>query len=248
MRCCAPAVLRRPRCVRGLAAPLSNTDLESTVPGAETGPSRDIRDPGDRPAPARPARAARASSAAAWSRMTAEDAKPPTRLPPDCDTPPVRPQGPIWPQGNEHRSKCLANVHANQPLTPSLRRIDRQQSIRWGKGAARWDRSQWLTATVAATAATNGYGIARPQRTTLAREVALDPGATADTPVRNHGPGRSLPGPDAGHPLQGAGGHGESSMIRNIRGMILTAGMISNRVLAGRMNKFERCGLPPPEP
>jgi hypothetical protein len=28
-----------------------------------------------------------------------------------------------------------------------------------------------------------------------------------DTPVRNHGPGRSLPGPDAGHPLHRAGGH-----------------------------------------
>ncbi len=29
--------------------------------------------------------------------------KGPPRLPPDCDTPPVRHQGPIWPQGNEHR-------------------------------------------------------------------------------------------------------------------------------------------------
>ena len=28
---------------------------------------------------------------------------------------------------------------------------------------------------------------------------------STDTPVRNQGPGRSLPGPDAGHPLQGAG-------------------------------------------
>ena len=33
---------------------------------------------------------------------------------------------------------------------------------------------------------------------------------SADTPLRNQGPGRSLPGPDAGHPLQGAGGHGGS--------------------------------------
>ena len=33
---------------------------------------------------------------------------------------------------------------------------------------------------------------------------------TADTPLRNQGPGRSLPGPDAGHPLQGVGGHGGS--------------------------------------
>ena len=37
------------------------------------------------------------------------------------------------------------------------------------------------------------------------REVTLDPGASAGTPVRRQGPGRSLPGPDAGHPLQGAG-------------------------------------------
>ena len=32
-----------------------------------------------------------------------------------------------------------------------------------------------------------------------------DPGASTDTPVRDQGPGWSLPGPDAGHPLQGAG-------------------------------------------
>jgi hypothetical protein len=35
-------------------------------------------------------------------------------------------------------------------------------------------------------------------------EVALDTGVSADTPVRNQGPGRSLPGPNAGHPLQAA--------------------------------------------
>ena len=29
----------------------------------------------------------------------------PTRLPPDGDTPPVRRQGRLWPQSNEHRSK-----------------------------------------------------------------------------------------------------------------------------------------------
>jgi hypothetical protein len=28
---------------------------------------------------------------------------------------------------------------------------------------------------------------------------------SADTPARNQGPGLSLPGPEAGHPLQGAG-------------------------------------------
>jgi hypothetical protein len=39
------------------------------------------------------------------------------------------------------------------------------------------------------------------------REVTLDPGASADTPARRQGPGRSLPGPDAGHPLQAGCGH-----------------------------------------
>jgi hypothetical protein len=41
------------------------------------------------------------------------------------------------------------------------------------------------------------------------REVTLDPGATAGTPVRNQGPGRSLSGPDADHPLHGAGSPGD---------------------------------------
>jgi hypothetical protein len=35
----------------------------------------------------------------------------------------------------------LVNVHANRPLTPSLRRIDRQQSVRWGGGATRKDQA-----------------------------------------------------------------------------------------------------------
>jgi hypothetical protein len=111
-----------------------------------------------------------------WSRMTTEAAKTPTRLPPDCDTPPVRHQGPMWPQGNEHRGKCLVNVHANRPLTPPLRRMGQQQSVRWGRAAARKDQGQSgkvrgadavdvagsdrqcprLTATVTATAAANG--------------------------------------------------------------------------------------------
>ena len=55
------------------------------------------------------------------SGMTGEGASPPTRLPPDCDTPSLRHQGPIWPQGNEQRRRCLVNVHANRPLTPPLR-------------------------------------------------------------------------------------------------------------------------------
>ena len=71
---------------------------------------------------------------------------------------------------------------------------------------------------------------------------------SADTPVRNQGPGRSLPGPDAGHPLQGAGGHGAVSMIRNIRGMILAAEGMSDRVQAGRLHKFARSRRRPPEP
>lgn len=35
---------------------------------------------------------------------------------------------------NEHRSKCLVNVHAKPPLTPPLRRLERQQSVRCGEG------------------------------------------------------------------------------------------------------------------
>jgi hypothetical protein len=35
----------------------------------------------------------------------------------------------------------------------------------------------------------------------------LTPETSADTPVRYQGPGGSLPGLDAGHPLHGAGGH-----------------------------------------
>jgi hypothetical protein len=35
----------------------------------------------------------------------------------------------------------------------------------------------------------------------------LSVGASAPPPVRDQGPGSSLPGPDAGHPLQAAGGH-----------------------------------------
>jgi hypothetical protein len=49
-----------------------------------------------------------------------------------------------------------------------------------------------------------------------------------DTPVRRQGPGRSLPGPDASHPLHSAGNHRARSTVktcnrpsRDIRGMIL---------------------------
>ena len=74
--------------------------------------------------------------------MTTEAAKAPTRLPPECDTPSVRHQGPIWPQGNLHGGRCLADVHANRSLTPPLRRMGRQQSVRWGRGAAHKDQGQ----------------------------------------------------------------------------------------------------------
>jgi hypothetical protein len=39
------------------------------------------------------------------------------------------------------------------------------------------------------------------------REVTLDPGVSTGTPIRRQGPGGSLPGPGAGHPLHGAGSH-----------------------------------------
>jgi MarC family integral membrane protein len=61
--------------------------------------------------------------------------KDPTRLQPDGDPPPVRHQGPMRAQDDEHRStNCLVDVHANRPLILPLRRMDRQQSVRWGKG------------------------------------------------------------------------------------------------------------------
>ena len=41
------------------------------------------------------------------------------------------------------------------------------------------------------------------------RDPPLSVGASAPPPVRDQGPGRSLPGPDAGHTLQGAGQEGE---------------------------------------
>jgi hypothetical protein len=71
----------------------------------------------------------------------------------------------------------------------------------------------------------------------------LDPGASADTPVRGQGPGRSLPGPDAGHPCKVQVVTEEVSMIRNMRGAVSAAREISDRVQAGRMHKFERYGL-----
>jgi hypothetical protein len=37
-------------------------------------------------------------------------------------------------------------------------------------------------------------------------------------------------------------------MIRNMHGMISAAMEMSDRVQASSVHKFERCGLPPPEP
>jgi hypothetical protein len=45
----------------------------------------------------------------------------------------------------------------------------------------------------------------------------LSVGASAPPPVRDQGPGGSLPGPDAGHPLHGAGGVGRAGQ-ENIQG------------------------------
>jgi hypothetical protein len=43
----------------------------------------------------------------------------------------------------------------------------------------------------------------------------LIPETSTDTPVRRQGPGRSLPGPDAGHPLHSAGGQRVRAVVRN---------------------------------
>jgi hypothetical protein len=41
--------------------------------------------------------------------------------------------------------------------------------------------------------------------------ATIDRGASVPPPARNQGPGTSLPGPDAGHPLHAAGGHGDAN-------------------------------------
>jgi hypothetical protein len=57
------------------------------------------------------------------------------------------------------------------------------------------------------------------------RKVTLDPGVSLRTLRSETRPGRSLPGPDASHPLYGAGSLGAVPMVRNIRGM--------NRAISG---------------
>ena len=71
------------------------------------------------------------------------------------------------------------------------------------------------------------------------REVTLDPGASAATPVRTKGqaePARTGRGPS---PAQCGRSRG-SFMIRNIRGMISAARGMSDRLQAGRVHKFAR--------
>ena len=51
--------------------------------------------------------------------------------------------------------------------------------------------------------------LSKPLRRKHLRDPPLSGGASAPPPVRNQGSGRSLPGPDAGHPLHSAGGHGQ---------------------------------------
>jgi len=76
-------------------------------------------------------------------RMTAESAwaSHQTRLPPDCDTPPVRQRADLT-AGQRAQAKVPGQcTFANRPLTPPLRRIGRQQSVRWG-GTAHKDHGR----------------------------------------------------------------------------------------------------------
>ncbi len=56
----------------------------------------------------------------------------------------------------------------------------------------------------------------KPLRRNHLRDPPLSVGASAPPPVRDQGPGQSLPGPDAGHPLQAAGSHGKEEDRRAI--------------------------------
>lgn len=103
-----------------------------------------------------------------WSRMIAEAAKTP---PPDCRQIVTRLRSGINRRSDRRTTSTgqssLVNVHANRPLTPLLRRIDRQQSVRWGRGAGRQNRSRELAVPAAcpidqASGVSHGY-----QRTAL---------------------------------------------------------------------------------
>jgi hypothetical protein len=71
---------------------------------------------------------------------------------------------------------------------------------------------------------------------------------TADTPVRDQGPGGACPDRTRAIPCKVRAVTAEISMTRNMRGMMLATGEMSDRIQAGIVRKFERCGLPPPEP
>ena len=68
--------------------------------------------------------------------MTGEGARPP----PDCRGMVIRlrygVKGGCARRATSTGEKCLVNVHVKPPMTPSLRRMDRQQSVRWGRGGA----------------------------------------------------------------------------------------------------------------
>ena len=92
-------------------------------------------------------------------------------LPPDCRQIVTRLRSGINRRSDRRTTSTgqssLVNVHANRPLTPLLRRIDRQQSVRWGRGAGRQNRSRELAVPAAcpidqASGVSHGY-----QRTAL---------------------------------------------------------------------------------
>ena len=67
--------------------------------------------------------------------MIGEGAKTPTRPPPDCDTPRYGVKGGCD-RGATSTCQSAWLAYAKPPLAPSLRRIGRQQSVRWGRGGA----------------------------------------------------------------------------------------------------------------
>ena len=90
-----------------------------------------------------------------------------------------------------------ASVGDRPGVLAPLRAGDGPLSVRVRPSSIKRDCGRRATST-GETYLVNGH--AKSLRLTLA--------ASADTPVRNQGPGGSLPGPDAGHPLHGAGGAG----------------------------------------
>jgi hypothetical protein len=60
--------------------------------------------------------------------------------PAKCTRPPLQHQAPLSPQDNDHRSKCLVNVHAKWRLTPESLRTLRSETK--GQAGACPDRTQ----------------------------------------------------------------------------------------------------------